>query len=233
MLAKHLLLHRITFWENDRLVNDEADKLATEALDKVAQDHPPYILEGTIASCTIGGEICTTGLKQIIFTHMFNRSLREYLDRKYGLEIATFSKINWRAHDRALSTFSHLQQITETKFIHSRLAGSKKRRHRGGAFDNPLCPLCHQVEDNNMHIYCCVLMEKLLGWGNRNVKHSTTVCATVYYRYWYLTVDYRDYGVTRMINSFSFVSSSSVVSSGFNTDVVLVIDVVLFLPNIL
>ena len=168
--------------EEDWIVNDEADQLATEARDKVSRGEmmprEPRVLEGTGAQIRFNDKICTTAIKPALQFHLYEQETREYLCLKYGWSRRTFQAINWEGHKSALQRFSTLQQITVTKFLHGWLA-TKKHRYRAGRIHSPLCPFCQQEEDRT-HIFHCTeerMKEKrrqLLSTISHKLKHSLT-----------------------------------------------------------
>ncbi len=139
------------------LVNEEADRLATEAREKVRsrdmEARTPQLLPGMSAGCTIGEVFIHQNLKEQLHSQMYDGALKQYLCEKYDWDNSVFGDIDWTAHKKAITLFPRLQSITIMKYIHGWLA-TKRRRYRDGAFEDPLCPLCLK-EEGHLHIFMC------------------------------------------------------------------------------
>ena len=141
------------FWR----VNDTSDQLATEARDKAITNEVvakrPRLLPGMVLGCKIGNELIYQDLKVRLHKQLHEDTLYQYLCSKYGWTDSVAQMIDWTAHEQALNSFTLLQRITITKFIHGWLV-TKKRRCRDGAFANSLCPLC-RYEEEHLHMFTC------------------------------------------------------------------------------
>ena len=138
-------------------LNDEADKLATLAREKVEngllEASRPVLLPKSKVVCSISGILCINNMNVHIHQALTSTTIQEYLCNKYSWTVPVFSKINWTAHQLAIAQYQSLQQVTVMKYVHGWLA-TKKRRWRDGEFSTPLCLVCNEVEDSR-HMFCC------------------------------------------------------------------------------
>ena len=138
-------------------VNFHSDRLATEAREKVNQQElearPPCLLDGMKVGCFINGNLVYTALKDTVMAHLHSQTMKSYLQNKYNWSETEFNRIDWTSHAKGLASFTNLQQITVTKYIHGWLA-TKRRRFRQGIYDSPLCPLCFR-EETDLHLFTC------------------------------------------------------------------------------
>ena len=138
-------------------LNDEADKLATLAREKVESglmdSREPVLLPESKVICSINGTLCTNNMKQVIHQTLTSPRIQEYLCVKYGWTASVFSNINWTAHQAGISQYQLLPKVTVMKYIHGWLA-TTKRRWRDGELSTPICLLCNEAEDSR-HMFCC------------------------------------------------------------------------------
>ena len=144
-------------------LNEEADKLATLAREKVEsgllEARSPVLLPESKVICSIAGKLCVNTMKDSIHTVLTKSLLQEYLCLKYGWTDSVWSTINWKAHQEGIAKYQILPKVTVMKYIHGWLA-TTKRRWREGELSTPLCLLCDTVEDRG-HMFCCQNSELL------------------------------------------------------------------------
>ena len=142
-----------TYWQ----ANNDADELATFAREQVQAGtiiaYPPQFLKGSSAVASIGGKLCLSGVKQQIYTKIYQRDLEEFLMRKYDWNSQTFHSIDWLAQETSLQKLPLIPRSTAFKFIHGWLA-TTRRRCREGFFATPQCSFC-QEEETRDHMFRC------------------------------------------------------------------------------
>ena len=142
-----------TYWQ----VNDIADKLATQAREKVQNGEmvmrKPQWLPGAKASCFIQGQLVISSLKESIQKTLYEENLTTYLREKYGWSTTDLDTVDWAVHEAVVRTFSLVRGVTVTKYIHRWLA-TKQKRYRQGEFQCSKCFFCEKNEDD-LHIFQC------------------------------------------------------------------------------
>ena len=107
-------------------LNEEADKLATLAREKVEggflEARRPVLLPESKVVCIISGTLCINNMNENIHQALTSATIQEYLCNKYAWTVQVFCKINWTAHQGAVAHYQLLQQVTVMKYVHGWLA---------------------------------------------------------------------------------------------------------------
>ena len=141
------------FWE----CNDFVDALATKARMEYSlttlQQRESHVLSGTMRGCRIDGQIVNNGLYEAMKMKISGTHLKYYLMEKYTWSAGTFSRIDWKMHNKELQKFPRTKQVTLHKYIHGWLATQKRKLRERRALDDK-CPLCGEVELRS-HLFTC------------------------------------------------------------------------------
>ena len=98
--------------ESHWIANYHADRLATEARDKVLKKEmiarQLCILPGMTVGCFIDRKLVHSNLKKAITHRVHAYQLQMYLKNKYDWVDQTFENIDWKSHSKALESFTVL-----------------------------------------------------------------------------------------------------------------------------
>ena len=143
--------------ESHWLINDMADRLATEAREKALngdlQLTRPLLFPGATAGCFHKQRMSTGCTSLVVQTALYEDRLVNFLMQKYGWTSTEYKNIDWDAHSSILLSIPAMQKISMLKYVHGWLA-TKKRQYRKGCFQNSMCFLCDQ-EEGNTHMFSC------------------------------------------------------------------------------
>ena len=141
------------YWE----LNDFADRLATEARDKVNTEDlvpkPPCMFPNSAVGCYIDNKLVTNDRKSKITTALTGTDMMDYLCMKHGWTTEEFHTINWAAHHTALKKHRRTHRATLHKYLHGWLS-TNSRKYLIGRNPDKLCPLCGREEEQFHFFYC-------------------------------------------------------------------------------
>jgi hypothetical protein len=145
--------------------NEDSTKLSQPAklnitADRLAQDQRQ---EMTRACTTITTKHIHLVVEDITITkdcqkHIMEKSscvpIQQYFYDKYKWKQAAFHKINWAAQHKVLMRYNSNDQRRILKFCHGWLP-TYDRLYREQQAISPRCPLCHYLEETNIHLFQC------------------------------------------------------------------------------
>ena len=143
--------------ERHWLINDMADRLATEARDKAVNGDlrltKPLLFPGAMAGCFHQQRMITGSMALAVQTALYEERMVIFLMQKYGWTHHAYNNIDWDAQSSILLSIPAMQRISLMKYVHGWLA-TKKRQYRKGCYQTSTCFLCDQ-EEGNTHMFCC------------------------------------------------------------------------------
>ena len=138
-------------WEAQ--LNIRADFLATRERFKYSNDpvlHFP--MAGPLLR--IGRIVVTSRLRASLTEAAEKQEMTEYIRGKYKWNKETFDLVAWKIHGQALSKVNvNLHKII-VRMIYGWLP-TGKRLHRQDENEDHRCPLCKQVQEDNLHMFHC------------------------------------------------------------------------------
>jgi len=143
----------IFFWECNEFVDALATKARTAYSLRTLQQRESHVLPGTKIGCRIDGYMVNNGLYEAMKMKIGGKQLELYLMEKYNWSVRTFSRIDWKMHNKELHKFPRMKKVTLHKYIHGWLA-TQKRKFRERKSSDDKCPLCGGVESRS-HIFEC------------------------------------------------------------------------------
>ena len=143
--------------ESHWMINDIADRLATEARDKALngdlQMTRPVLFPGATAGCFYKNRMIIGCMSTAVQSALYEDRMVTYLMQKYGWSSHEYNNIDWNAQSSVLLSIPAMQRISMIKYVHGWLA-TKKCQYRKGCFQTSTCFLCDQ-EEGNTHMFCC------------------------------------------------------------------------------
>jgi hypothetical protein len=81
--------------------------------------------------------------------------IQKYYQDKYGWKKSTFDSIDWELQWQVLNSYDLNDQKRILKFVHGWLP-TNSRLHRERQSPTPRCPLCHYIQEDEMHLFQCI-----------------------------------------------------------------------------
>ena len=141
------------YWGCNNYVDEEATKARIEFTVPILQQREDFLFPGAMAGCKIAGRIVNNGLYERLKYHVNGYKLQLYLMEKHHWSKTSHSRVDWKAHSKALKSIPQGQKVTLFKYLHGWLA-TKRRRCREGYSPTGNCALCQQQE-NGSHLFQC------------------------------------------------------------------------------
>lgn len=135
------------------LLHDIADALATQY--RTTMDTPDSnVISHAYRILKIQDVPVTRHHQRWIMQFASSVPILGYYETKYGWTGETVRKIDWNVQYKALNSFSTSDQTRILKFVHGWLP-TNKRLHREKKLRTPKCQLCHDLVEDNLHLFQC------------------------------------------------------------------------------
>jgi hypothetical protein len=106
------------------------------------------------AYLSISGKTCSGHIRKSMFDAASSPRIREYLQRKFPWDDATFDSIEWTATHSALRGLTPADQRFVTKFVFKMLPlGARLRQRKAHMPSN--CPTCEEPSEDDWHWITC------------------------------------------------------------------------------
>ena len=142
-------------------MNIGADYLAQREQSKKGRDPVLHIpLAGPLLRIVL--VVVTARLRDTLTQEAEKDEMGSYIQKKFESSKITVSKIAWDDHGEALRKLNPMQHKTIIWQIYGWLP-TGKRLHRQDQSEDHRCPLCKQVNEDNLHMFHCrhkIIQEK-------------------------------------------------------------------------